>query len=137
MNYIKRKRFWYLVKQLNHFASGWKSEYLVDLREFHRNRSTGEVRIQEGDIVLIKEDNLKRNQWKMGLVKKFIQGKDGVVRRAKVRISSKGKEETLNRPLQRLFPLEIKKVRKEDGEKEWSKGDMGENVEGKETAPLA
>ena len=34
------KRFWYLVKKLNHFASRWKSEYLVDVREFHRNRST-------------------------------------------------------------------------------------------------
>ena len=94
------------------------------------------MRIQEGDIVLIKEDNLKRNQWKMGLVKKFIQGKNRVARAAKVRISSKGKEETLNKPLQTLFPLEIQKVGKEDGEEEWNKGDMGGNVERNETVPL-
>ena len=35
---------------------------------------------------MIEEDNIKRSQWKMGLVEEFIQGKDGVVGRAKRRI---------------------------------------------------
>ena len=54
------KRFWYLVKKLNHFASRWKNEYLIDLREFHRNKSTGESTVEKGNIALIKEDNVKR-----------------------------------------------------------------------------
>ena len=59
------KRFCYLVKTLNHFSSRWKQEYLTDLREFHRNRLTGQPNIQKGDVVLIKEENLKRNSWKL------------------------------------------------------------------------
>ena len=43
----------------------------------------------------------------MGIVEECIIGKDSHVRGAKVRISGKGKNETINRPLQRLFPLEI------------------------------
>ena len=121
---ICKKRFWYLIKKLNHFASRWKNEYLVDLREHHRHRGTGEANIQRGDIVLIKEDNLKRNQWKMGQIENLIHGKDGVIRGAKVRTCSKGKKDYLNRPLQKLFPLELKKEGNENGEE--SKNTTGE-----------
>ena len=45
----------------------------------HRNKATGAMHIQR-DIVLVKEDNLKRNQWRMGLTENLIRGKDGTVR---------------------------------------------------------
>lgn len=127
------KRFWYLVRKTNHFASRWKKEYLVDLREFHRSKATGEVHIQEGDVVLVKEDNIKRNQWKMGLIENLIRGKDGIVRGATVRVCSKGKKEVLNRPLQKLFPLELRMERKENGEV----GRMRGTVEKSEKKPRA
>ena len=62
------KRVWYLVRKTNHFASRWKKEYLVDLREFHRNKATGEVHIQQWELVLVKEYNINKNQWKLGLI---------------------------------------------------------------------
>ena len=125
------KRFWYIVRKINHFALRWKNEYLVDLREFHRSRATGKVHIQEGDVVLVKEDNLKRNQWKMGLIEDLIRGKDGIVRGATVRLCSKGKRELLSRPIQKLFPLELRMERKENGEV----GEMKGIVERNETEP--
>ena len=52
----------------------------------------------------------------MGKVEHLITGKDGVVRGASVLIISKGKQEYLNRPLTKLYPLEITKKRENDGE---------------------
>ena len=125
------KIFWYIVRKINHFALRWKNEYLVDLREFHRSKATGKVHIHEGDVVLVKEDNLKRNQWKMGLIEDLIRGKDGIVRGATVRLCSKGKRELLSRPIQKLFPLELRMERKENGEVEGTRG----IVERNETEP--
>ena len=51
--------FRYLIREINHFASGLENEYLVEFREFHESKATREVNIQEGDAAL---DNLKRNQ---------------------------------------------------------------------------
>lgn len=118
------KRFWYLVKKLNHFASRWKHECLIDLREVHRSRSKGEKQVQEGDVVLIKEDNLKRSQWQMERIQKLNVRKDGVTRGAMVCMYSTGKRIFYNRPLQKLFPLEMKKEGNVDGEK-------GKETEGK------
>ena len=110
------KRFWYLIEKLKHFSERWKHEYLTELREVHKNHTSLSVDVCQGDIVLIKEDNLKRNASKMGKVEELITGKDGVTRGAKVRICGKGKSETVSRPLQKLFPFEFARVRNVTGE---------------------
>ena len=46
----------------------------------------------------------------MGLVKELFSGKDGVIRGAKLGIGGKGKPEFLNRPLQKLYPFEVRFV---------------------------
>ena len=104
---LMNKRFLYLVKKLDHFWKRWRGEYLIDLRESHRCRSEETSDAKVGDVVLIHEDNVKRNQWKMGLIDDLIQGKDGQIRGAKVRIISRGKPDFIDRPLQKLFPLEV------------------------------
>ncbi len=100
------KRFSYLSRKLNHFWNRWRKEYLVDLREFHKQTDARVANISKGDLVLIQEDNVKRGQWKMGVVEDLIKGKDGIIRGAKVRKAG-GKNETLNRSVLKLFPLEI------------------------------
>ena len=97
----------YLVKKINHFWSRWRNEYLVDLREVHRNNGHKIPDISIGDVVQVKEDNVKRGQWKMGVVVELIKDKTGIARGAKVRVNGKGKLEILNRPLQKLFPFEV------------------------------
>ena len=101
------RRFLYLTKKLSHFWNRWRKEYLTDLREFHKMQCRKAVPIEIGDLVLLQEDSTKRGQWKTAVVENLINGKDGEIRGAVVRKAGKGKPETLIRPLQKLFPLEI------------------------------
>ena len=59
-------------------------------------------------MVLVHDDNHPRTFWRLGRVEQLIQGSDGHVRGAVVRVSSKTGSTTWRRPLQRLYPLEIK-----------------------------
>ena len=64
-----RKRERFLRRVLNHFWKRWRKEYLTELREQHqvRNRSTGDS-ISHGDIVVVHEDRIPRQLWKVGRV---------------------------------------------------------------------
>ena len=102
------KRFRYLAKKRLHFWNRWRREYLTDLREYHKHgKRELAVELQVGDVVLVKEDNIKRNGWKMGKVEELVVGKDEVVRGAKLKVFSKGKPVYLSRPIQRLYPVEV------------------------------
>eukprot|EP00112_Aurelia_sp_Birch-Aquarium-sp1_P018522 Seg443.5 transcript_id=Seg443.5/GoldUCD/mRNA.D3Y31 product="hypothetical protein" protein_id=Seg443.5/GoldUCD/D3Y31 len=59
---------------------------------------------------MVKEENIKRGNWKMGVIIELIKGKDGIARGAKVRIGQKGKHQILTRSLQCLFPLEVRSL---------------------------
>ena len=94
---------------IDHFWKRWQREYLVDLRENHKMRTkTKKIDVKTGDAVLIHEDGVKRNKWSMAVIEELINGKDGVTRGATVKkIGVNGKAALLNRPLQKLYPLEI------------------------------
>ena len=81
---------------------------MVDLREQHKIVEGRTPSIQIGDLVLLKEDKVKRQLWKMGMVVRLIVGKDDQVRGAKVRTISCDKPQFLFRPLQKLYPLEVR-----------------------------
>ena len=74
---ILTKRFLYLSRQISHFWKRWRKEYLVDLREFHNMKNIKPSKIDKGDLVLLYEDNVKRAQWKVGIVEDLVIGKDG------------------------------------------------------------
>ena len=59
--------------------------------------------LAKGEVVIIKDEERNRNQWKMKIVEELISGRDGVVRAAKLR-AGKG---TLERAVQHLYPLEL------------------------------
>ena len=103
-------RYKYLTERLVHFWSRWKSEYLVNLREHHRSDSkVGKNFVRVGDIVLLGDDiHKKRNDWKLGVVQECIKGKDNEVRGAKVRVKGMKKPLVLSRPVQKLFPIEVR-----------------------------
>ena len=94
---------------VDHFWKRWSREYLVSLRETHKMKTKSKnVIIKPGDAVLIHEDGLKRSRWVMGVVEETISGKDGVIRGARVRkFSDEGRRQLIERPLQKLYPLEI------------------------------
>ena len=60
-----------------------------------------------GDVVLV-HDQLKRNYWRIAVVEELYEGRDGFVRGCKVRtITKTGKVSHLDRPVNKLYPLEI------------------------------
>lgn len=105
------KRMKYLNVVLNHFWKRWQSEYLLDLRESHRQQcagssSDGATTVKTGDVVLLQEDK-PRAFWRLARVKQLITGRDGRVRAAILAVPSReGQISTFQRPIQLLYPLE-------------------------------
>ena len=94
---------------VNHFWKRWYKEYLVDLREHHKlHKPKDGERIEIGDVVLVEEENAKRNSWKLGRVNEVIKGRDGIIRGAEVITSKKGFRGKISRPLQKLYPIEVR-----------------------------
>ena len=97
------KRMKYCSKLFSDFRKRWQHEYLVSLRESDRNLTNNSKSFaKEGKVVLI-YDETPRQFWKLGIITKLYEGKDGIVRSADV----KTKDNTLMRPLVRLYPLEL------------------------------
>ena len=89
--------------------------------------------MKSGDFVLIQDDNAKRGMWKMGIIEEIIKGKDQQIRGAKVRKMARGKPEYLNRPLQKLIPLESAgkiSLERQDGKERKDDKGMDEHVTG-------
>ena len=59
--------------------------------------------IAVGDVVLIQSTERNRNCWPLGIVEQLIEGRDGVVRGARLRAG----RSHLERPIHHLFPLEL------------------------------
>ena len=102
-----RRRCKYLSRVLEHYWRRWKSEYLVDLREYHKSnkKRNGMPEIAIGDVVTIEDENKKnRTCWRLGKVELVLRGQDNVARGARVRLANGNR---IERPLQKLFPLEL------------------------------
>ena len=102
----------YLILLLTHFWTRWSREYVVELREHHqvKGHTSSAPVIREGDIVTVMEEGkTNRGTWKSGRVVKLLPGTDGEVRAAAVKLGGQkqGKGAYLNRPVQKLFPVEV------------------------------
>ena len=103
-----RKRLRYLQKCRERHWNRWTKEYLASLREHHKLHQGGSNKITEGDIVLVKDENLPRNKWKLGMILTIIRGKDGVERGATLKTTTGGRTYEIDRPVQHLYPLELR-----------------------------
>eukprot|EP00731_Ephydatia_muelleri_P007453 Em0003g1701a len=105
------RRMMYLNTVLGNFWKRWKTEYLARLREIHSSGRKGAkdtvAKINFGDVVLIHDPAQPRALWRIGKVEKLLQGSDGLVRGASLRVRSGTTTILLNRPLQLLYPLEF------------------------------
>ena len=96
-------------KRLDIFWDHWHKEYLLSLRETLPLRHKG-VRSainsvpQEGEVVLIKEQDTPRGTWMMGRIEETIVGGASNVRSAKVHLPSR---KIISRPINLLYPLEL------------------------------
>ena len=82
----------------------WTNEYVRALRERHNLTHRGkENTISEGDGVLIHGDDKNRGKWSIGILESLINGRDGVIRVARV----KTRRTVVERAVQQLYPLEL------------------------------
>ena len=90
-------------KCLDAFWKTWSTEYFHSLRtSSHANQNFEEPRV--GTVVLIRDENVSRSCWKIGLVTSLQRSRDKIVRTATVRLAS-GK--TMKRSVSHLYPLEV------------------------------
>ena len=103
------RRLRHLNVVLNQFWRRWREEYLLELREAHRYHGgrPSAVPPSVGDVVLIEDEDQPRGMWKLARIQSLITGSDGRTRGAVVRVLSSGGPSTLQRPLQRLYPVEV------------------------------
>ena len=108
-NEIDATRRWkHLQKQLQHFWKRWNREYVSSLREHHRlNSRTTKNSLKPGAIVLIQQEGVSKSRWKLGRVDRLIEGKDGIIRGAVLKVVSNDRIYTVERPIQRLCLLEL------------------------------
>ena len=67
------------------------------------------------------EDKIPRHLWKLGRVKELFVGRDGKVRAAELvinddNVDKAGKVMTMQRPIQKLFPVEVNNSKKKEDE---------------------
>lgn len=100
---------WRRVQHLaNTFWNRWRREYLSTLQS--RSKWQEERRnLREGDVVLLKDAQSKRNEWPMALVTKTFPGSDKRVRTVELRVARNGTIKTFLRPISEtvlLMPTE-------------------------------
>ncbi|XP_043987727.1 uncharacterized protein LOC122839815 [Gambusia affinis] len=104
-NGILLKEQWKRVQSLaDIFWSKWRREYLHTLQLRHKWQDKKQS-LKEGDIVLLKDSQAKRNEWPMSIISKTIPGKDGLVRKVEVTTSHAGTKKTFSRPVTEVVLL--------------------------------
>ncbi len=99
------KKEWRQVQCLaDAFWKAWRRDYLATLQV--RRKWTEEKRnLQEGDVVLLKDSNVKRNEWPIGLIVKTIPSSDNRVRKVEVKIIKEGSAKVYLRPISEVVLL--------------------------------
>ncbi|GFR30583.1 DUF5641 domain-containing protein [Trichonephila clavata] len=99
------KKWKYRQLLLDHFWKRFFKEYLLELRSVMFTKQSKNIpNLKIDDVVLIREDNVKRYNWKLGRIKKLFPGRDGKVRSCEIQLS-KG---VIKRPVEKLYNLEVK-----------------------------
>ena len=94
----------YIVRCKDAAWRRWKREYLTVLHESHNMaHKTKVLKIDIGDVIMIKGEDKKRGKWKISIVKELYRGKDQEILGVQIE-TAKG---CLERPIQLLYPLEL------------------------------
>ena len=86
---------------LNAFWKRWKNDYLLsqDVRKKWQTPTDNQLLNR---VVLIRDDNMSRNEWKLGRIVETYKSRDGLIRSVQV----KTQKSLLRRPIQRISLLE-------------------------------
>lgn len=108
--YVKKR--WRQVQYLcEQFWSRWRIEYLTNI-SLRQKWHTARRNVQVGDIVIVKEEEVPRNEWRLARVLEVSKDSDGLVRRAMIQMGKRGelltKPSIVKRPIQKLVVLVAK-----------------------------
>ena len=87
---------------LNKFWKIWTQVYITNLPPIVHKFSS-KCKLKPGSMVIIKDENIPRLMWPMGIITQVFPGRDGMIRNVNVK-TSKG---VLNRSVHKLHDLEI------------------------------
>lgn len=62
----------------------WRSEYLKSIT-IRQKWTKAKLNVKEEDIVIVKDSQVARNDWKLGIVTEAIEGSDGLARNLMIR----------------------------------------------------
>ncbi|GFX41311.1 DUF5641 domain-containing protein [Trichonephila clavipes] len=96
------KRIKYRSKLLKDLRQRFRNEYLSQLIQKHNEKASRDPQI--GEVVLVGDDNKKRLFWALAKIIELIPGRDGKIRTVRLK-TQHGK---MLRPIQRIYPLEIR-----------------------------
>ena len=84
----------------------WRKKYLINLKENHKIKlqKFNRPQIPLKDVVIVEEDRQSRPMWRVGIVEELLQGKEGQIRGAKVRVPKTNSN--LKRPVNKLYLVE-------------------------------
>ncbi|XP_073842371.1 uncharacterized protein [Musca autumnalis] len=92
---------WQRVKALNQrLCLRWKEEYLKELTKRNKWKNPDD-NVKVNDMVVVKEDNIPPNEWRLGGIVKVLPGVDQLVRVAEV----KTERGLITRPVVKLVVL--------------------------------
>ena len=74
---------------MNNWWRVWKRDYLTSLRQCH-NLLGRESSMKKGDVVLVKDENQGRSDWRLERIKSINESEDGQVKSALLTVTSKG-----------------------------------------------
>ncbi|XP_061908363.1 uncharacterized protein LOC133653277 isoform X1 [Entelurus aequoreus] len=90
---------WRKVQHLaNTFWHRWRREYLPTLQNRNKWQDV-KPNLKEGDLVLLKDNQAKRNEWPLALVTKTFPDQDGKVRKIELKVTRSGSAKTFLRPV--------------------------------------
>ncbi|XP_062833746.1 uncharacterized protein LOC134298220 [Anolis carolinensis] len=99
------RALWKQVQSLaNHFWKRWKAEYLSQLQA-RRIWQSPQDNIEVNNVVLLKDKDLPRHAWPMGIVLKTFPCPDGKVRKVQLKTCNRDKVSILDRPISDLVLL--------------------------------
>lgn len=99
------KSEWKRVQALfDQFCIRWKGEYLSTLQN-RRKWSDTRTNLKEGDVVLLRDKSVHRNQWLLAVIEEFLPSSDEVVRKVSIRLVRDGRTVTYTRQVNEFILL--------------------------------
>lgn len=99
-----RSQWKYVQVLAENFWSRWRREYLPTLQQRQKwNQETPNVK--EGDVVLLKDKDVIRNDWPMGIILRAFPSSDNLVRKVEVRVLRNGNTAVFIRPITEIVKL--------------------------------